>query len=138
MNLAKIQKKQEEKAEKERKGKAEKFLAGYKELVEGTGIEWTCELEFKPSGIAPRLRLAEYRPQQVTSWAEAKRQNLEVRKNCKHEKRDDGVESCRICGLEMKNWGADGVGATQEYVETTEQKIKAIEESDAQKKEMEA
>jgi hypothetical protein len=138
MNLAKIQKKQQEKEEKERKTKAEAFLKSYKELVEQTGIEWTCELEYRPGGISPRLRLAEYRPQQVTSWAEAKRQNLEVRKSCVHAKRDDGVEECRLCGLSQKYWGENNIGATQEYSEMMEQKIKMIEESENQKKEMEA
>ncbi len=138
-NLMKAHKKIQEQQEKERRLKAEAFLEAYRKLVQDTGIEWTCELEFTPKAVSPRLRLAEARPPQgeVKSWADAKRENLENRKACPHEKRTDDVRDCNKCGLPEKFWGENDTGATQDYIERTEQKIKEIDEADKRREDME-
>ena len=136
--LMKAHRKIQEKQEEERQEKAERFLAAYKKVVQETGIEWTCELEYTPRGISPRLRLAEARPPQVTSWAQAKKENLELRKNCTHVKREDNIRDCKTCGLPETVWGENGVGATEEYIKGVEEKIAELEKADAQKDQAEA
>lgn len=134
--LMKAHRKIQENREKERQEKAESFLALYKKVVQETGIEWTCELEITPRGIVPRLRLAEAKPDaEVKSWADAKKANLEIRRNCTHTK-EEGGRSCKTCGLDEALWGENGIGATEEYIARIESKIKEIEQVEARKNEV--
>lgn len=136
--LMRAHRKIQENQEKERQEKAESFLALYKKVVEETGIEWTAELEITPRGIVARLRLAEAKPDaEVKSWADAKKENLEIRKNCTHKKsEEEGARSCKVCGLDEALWGENGVGATEEYIARIESKIKEIEQVEARKNEV--
>lgn len=136
-NLLGIHKGIEKKVQMDRNQRAEAFTAGCRKLTEEFGIDFCAELQFTPAGIKPVLRIADAKIGQTKEWSEAMRENLTTRNKCNH-KENEAKDACKECGLESKNWDVSGLGATEEYIERTENKIieqKAKEEKERKERE---
>lgn len=138
MGIFGMHKKIEKKKNKDLMERGEHFMAEYRELSQNYKVDLVAEIEYTPNGIIPRLRMRELvdQPKGIKEgkpWSEAKRENLELRKNCKHELESTSSQQCVICKVAKPYWNESGTGVIPEYVEKVEAsiaKIKAEEEAD--------
>lgn len=157
-NLLKVHKDLEKKKQVDLMARGNKFLDEYKELCRKYKMDLCAELEAKPDGIRPVLRVRPLTEQtELKPWSEAKRENLEKRSACEHENvvgkelPDEDVQKtqCMACSLKVSNWAVvvrtpqeDGLtvrmagkGVTEEYRKRTEAQIAIIAEEEKEQKE---
>lgn len=127
----------EKKKELSRHERAEAFMADYRLLVEKHHIDMGVELKYTPDSIRPILKLKDMEQPEMKPWSQAKRENLDLRRNCKKHKLREKENDCGLCGLAKENWGEGDSGATQEYIDKTEAAINEIKkQEEANEKEM--
>lgn len=129
-----------------------KFLDEYKVLCRKYKMDLCAELEATREGIKPVLRARPLVEEpKLKPWSEAKRENLENRSACEHERVLDKEASaeevekaqCTKCGLIAPNWAdkgeveidskttkITGKGVTDEYRQRTEHQIAVIAEEE--------
>lgn len=133
MGLLQNHKKLEKKKQNDRNQRAEAFVAEYKKLSEKYQMDFSAELQFAPNGIKPILRMKDLAMPEMKPWSEAKKENLEARKACKHKLREK-EQDCGTCGLAKEHWGENDKGATQEYIDKTEAAINEIKKAEEEER----
>lgn len=115
----------------ERAEKVNAFKKDLQDVFRKHGLTIDAVIKSFGSYAQVALTIVPYEEPKAKEWSEAKKENLEIRKACKHEKLNPEGTTCENCGVLKENFGENGHGVTAAYEEVELAAIEKQKEEEA-------